>query len=511
MEKQRNPVAKNARKFNKASVQRDKKKDQKRGYKVKHKNKLYASTTPPVGEGLKVSDGMPAWIKDFQKSDAPQFQGKSDEKRKQMAVAAYMDAKGGSMKEDYDNPLSDYPEQGKMKISFTVKKEDAIARAKETARLKQKHDAERKAEKAAAKRITNPRESTIGEGDLPPHLSKFFDKKGHPKPAVAKRMAAGDKKRASSTSKDVTPKGYGPKESIGEETKGTYRVEIQGLPVMYIDASSVGGVKQDIRKMLRNPKDLLDIRRVPEADKKKDFRSRITGKDSEVEEGFGKMSDASKNLGRLRKAAGVKVDKQTTTKTKGGSIVRKTTYKKVNELSNTTLSSYKTKAAKQASAADKAGNFKKADKRFSGITKATNKQFANDAKKHESVEEALTPIEKRKHMNLKRRIKKGDNSAKKQLADFEKKHAADLKMAKGSSANVMTKSNPESDNNIVVQLRKAQDQNGNHNIEVGNGKTIKLGKSTIDALLKQHDSLKKPDQKSKWAKAAQSKLKSRAK
>ena len=56
MEKQRNPVAKNARKFNKATVQRDKKKDQKRGYKVKHKNKLYASTTPPVDEKMSPSD-----------------------------------------------------------------------------------------------------------------------------------------------------------------------------------------------------------------------------------------------------------------------------------------------------------------------------------------------------------------------------------------------------------------------------------------------------------------------
>ena len=56
MEKQRNLVAKNARKFNKATVQRDKKKDQKRGYKVKHKSKLYASTTPPVDEDITSSD-----------------------------------------------------------------------------------------------------------------------------------------------------------------------------------------------------------------------------------------------------------------------------------------------------------------------------------------------------------------------------------------------------------------------------------------------------------------------
>ena len=52
----------------------------------------------------------------------------------------------------------------------------------------------------------------------------------------------------------------------------------------------------------------------------------------------------------------------------------------LNELSPATLSSYKEKAGKQATAADKAGNFDKGHKRFKGIVKATNKQFANDAK-----------------------------------------------------------------------------------------------------------------------------------
>lgn len=53
---------------------------------------------------------------------------------------------------------------------------------------------------------------------------------------------------------------------------------------------------------------------------------------------------------------------------------------KVNELSNDTLASYKKKAGADASKADKEGDFKRGDKRFSGIVKATKKQFANDAK-----------------------------------------------------------------------------------------------------------------------------------
>jgi len=53
----------------------------------KKKNEAY------VPEGLTVGDGMGSWIKDFQASDAPQFAGKSQKKKRDMAIAAYLDAK----------------------------------------------------------------------------------------------------------------------------------------------------------------------------------------------------------------------------------------------------------------------------------------------------------------------------------------------------------------------------------------------------------------------------------
>jgi len=46
-----------------------------------------------VDEVLDPSKGAGEYIKDFRKSDAPQFKGKSKEKRTQMAIAAYMSAK----------------------------------------------------------------------------------------------------------------------------------------------------------------------------------------------------------------------------------------------------------------------------------------------------------------------------------------------------------------------------------------------------------------------------------
>ncbi len=47
---------------------------------------------------------MGAWISDFKKSDAPQFSGKSDKERREMAIAAYLDAKKGPKTEAKDEP-----------------------------------------------------------------------------------------------------------------------------------------------------------------------------------------------------------------------------------------------------------------------------------------------------------------------------------------------------------------------------------------------------------------------
>ena len=44
---------------------------------------------------LDPKDGIGSYIKDFKKSKAPQFKGKSEKKRREMAVAAYLDAKRG--------------------------------------------------------------------------------------------------------------------------------------------------------------------------------------------------------------------------------------------------------------------------------------------------------------------------------------------------------------------------------------------------------------------------------
>jgi len=62
------------------------------------------------------------------------------------------------------------------------------------------------------------------------------------------------------------------------------------------------------------------------------------------------------------------------------------------EISNEKLGQYKTAAAADAGKADKEGDYKRADKRFSGIVKATKKQFANDTK---TVKEDINVVYKK--------------------------------------------------------------------------------------------------------------------
>jgi hypothetical protein len=63
------------------------------------------------------------------------------------------------------------------------------------------------------------------------------------------------------------------------------------------------------------------------------------------------------------------------------SWLKKEEVEQIEELSSDLLGRYKKAASDQASASDKAGDIAKGNKRFSGIMKATRKQFDNDAKK----------------------------------------------------------------------------------------------------------------------------------
>lgn len=83
--------------------------------KLRKKEKLGEEVTK-VDEVLNPSMGAGEYIKDFQKSDAPQFKGKSQEKRRMMGIAAYMAAKKQVKEETQLDEANhrEFASQGKM-------------------------------------------------------------------------------------------------------------------------------------------------------------------------------------------------------------------------------------------------------------------------------------------------------------------------------------------------------------------------------------------------------------
>lgn len=76
----------------------------KKAYDIGGKAKVPATESVELDEKLKASTDMGTWIKDFEKSDAPQFKGKSKEKRRQMAIAAkYGAEREAGMREETEN------------------------------------------------------------------------------------------------------------------------------------------------------------------------------------------------------------------------------------------------------------------------------------------------------------------------------------------------------------------------------------------------------------------------
>ena len=95
------------------------------------------------------------------------------------------------------------------------------------------------------------------------------------------------------------------KESVQE---ATYKVDVEGLPSMFVDAGGPAEVKQNLRKLLKKADMIRGVERVQPGEVKKHFRLKAQGKDeSEMEEGAkgykpGWMLKADPELGKKVKA-----------------------------------------------------------------------------------------------------------------------------------------------------------------------------------------------------------------
>ena len=204
----------------------------------------------PLGKNATAGD----YVKDFRKSKAPQFKGKSKEKRHKMAIAAYLDKRdnqkeaklaGNNLKlfsQLNRNRTKPELDRNIPELSMKLKAKAKIARGLRGPNRKQRPDWMRDTGKRA----------------------KEIAKRARGHYALAKR--------------DDTKKQLA-KRALGITSEGSYKVSIAGLPDMYMDDKTPGALLQKLRKIVKQPSMIQDVERTTTAKKRKAFRQKAQGRE----------------------------------------------------------------------------------------------------------------------------------------------------------------------------------------------------------------------------------------
>ena len=161
---------------------------------------------------LDPKDGIGSYIKDFKKSKAPQFKGKSEKKRRDMAIAAYLDAKRG-------------PQEAKL-MGNTLKLFGQMNRSVKELSVRKKFKAR------------------VQKASVSPSTKK--------KPLMLR-----------TTTKEDT----------------NFKVEIDGLPTLFMKAKTPGELKQQLRKIVKQPSLIKDVDRIEVSKVKKAYRDKAQGRE----------------------------------------------------------------------------------------------------------------------------------------------------------------------------------------------------------------------------------------
>ena len=193
---------------------------------------------------LDPKDGIGSYIKDFKKSKAPQFKGKSEKKRRDMAIAAYLDAKRG-------------PQEAKL-AGNTLKLFGQVNRSVKELSMRKKFKA------GIQRALVGP--STKAKPDMfrtTGKRAKEIDRKAKILTTVAK---------ADDTKKELLRKALNKEDT-------NFKVEIQGLPTMYMKAKTPGELKQQLRKIVKQPSLIKDVDRIEVSKVKKAYRDKAQGRE----------------------------------------------------------------------------------------------------------------------------------------------------------------------------------------------------------------------------------------
>ena len=290
---------------------------------------------------LKVSDGIGAWIKDFQKSDAPQFKGKSKDERRDQAVAAYLSAKRGDKKEGINelstDTLKKYHKKTQDHMTTALRTNDPDMKKKMGKRLTGSGRAYQKLKKrgeynegSGPSMSDLQKRANIKQSDKDKLLKvrQMLDKEKKPvkkeamtpaQKAAHDKAVADFKKRGGKITKLPPGKaaGYHGKDDPGSGIKGMlakgtgtkynirnrgkhldkdmsesynhmnedfmFKVGVEGLPDMIIGGSSPGEVKARLRKIVKQPSMITSVSRMTTAEVKKRYRDMAQGKEDTSE------------------------------------------------------------------------------------------------------------------------------------------------------------------------------------------------------------------------------------
>ena len=113
----------------------------------------------------------------------------------------------------------------------------------------------------------------------------------HPKPASDKIPFDGPYRKAGEVKKDK----YGnvvknvprhiarsaARKAAGVNEEATFKVNIEGLPMMFISGMGSGDVKAKLRAIVKQPSMIQSVKRVTDVEVKKNFRLKAQGRDEE--------------------------------------------------------------------------------------------------------------------------------------------------------------------------------------------------------------------------------------
>ena len=234
---------------------------------------------------LDPKDGIGSYIKDFKKSKAPQFKGKSDKKKRDMAIAAYLDAKRGPQEAKLaGSSLKLFGQKNRSfsELSMRLKTKAKVQRALVGPSKKARPDWLRTTGKGA-KELDKKTKGVVAlkkrDQTKMSLAKKALDAKEGFVPNYADKMK---NKYISKSDKDKLLK---MRQMLDKEKKPikkedtSFKVSIDGLPDLYMNDKTPGALLQKLRKIVKQPSLIKDVDRITKTKVKKAYRDKAQGRE----------------------------------------------------------------------------------------------------------------------------------------------------------------------------------------------------------------------------------------